>query len=264
MDIADAIWHMEGGINYKNRFIPFTYEDVIEIEEQFDYPWAAGDHFTSNQMKDMMDAVQGRIDALPSDRKFIATDFYVAELSTSNIRVGVVITTAVPGGNPPFNITGYDAKANYGEKCNSLLPETAAMAQVTSKAFKKYLNGLAPFNQVIYSFYTSTRTFGSTGGRHYMSSNKLYGQNGALYTGHRAQPANNVYMNPSNCITGAEIEGYRDQVLTDVTNLGSKIYVIQLKADIFPAGTANNFGVRWNYSNVKVSAENFSVLQPQI
>lgn len=254
MSIEDAIWYLEGATNYANRYERFPYLETVDSTITFTYSWSSGSDFSSSQLESMMDDAQDVIDAIPSGYQFVATDFYLKDLTNSSITMAATVVAGLPSGYPPFNISGKDAEANADVACSNSGASKAAFKQVQDKAFKKYLNSLT-FYPGTYIYYTSTVTFGEVGRS--MSSKNLFGGSTALYASHES-PVDNA-----ECISDTEIDAYRDEVLSKVTSLGKKPFMIKLRAGNWsdPQDPSNTYGY-WVYREVIVSSENVSVLAP--
>lgn len=252
MAIEDAIWYLEGASNYANRYEKFPFLETTENTISFTYSWSSGQEFSGAQLTQMMEATQNAIDALPSNYQFIATDFYLEDLGSSSITMATTIVAGLPSGNPPFNIVGIEAQANFDNDCDGYSGPQAAFKQVEDKAFKKYLNSLT-FYPGTYIYYTATTTYGSVGRS--VSSDKLFGGSNPVISSH-AGPVDN-----SECIETPEVEAYRDEVLNKVLSLGKKPFMIKLKAHNYTSGNYT-YGY-WTYDEVRVSAENVADYAPE-
>jgi len=263
MPINDAIWYMEAGLNYRFRHVGFTYDSTVVDSYTHNFTLEESGEVSGDDIEALLEEYIPFVDEL-STEPFIASDFYVASIDESTITIGVSIIKA----KGPFYgtnfATGFPHDLKGGklvgmpEKCDGTggVGDLYAYERVAQRAinYYAYANGLT--NQTKYLYFSTVLGWGPSSNRGNVSNSPLYGNSSAPYVGHQ------TWKDAEDCIYISELTTYRNNIKTQVTNLGGSGFAPILLDINWIINPIDGSKGKWRYGNVSIGAYKQSLSSP--
>jgi hypothetical protein len=261
--INEVVWYVEGGANYANRYIDnLGYEDVDIFTFESTYDLVDG-KVSASDIADFYGAVTTEIGDLEDD--FIASNVFVSDISGTSVTFTTEIIEAVL----PYLLNLNTLPENFTERksidpfdCAQPTPNAATPAYeiIGTLAMNKYKNSVN-WSNTRYTYYTTVITYGVGPGTSIgINDNTLWGRSLAIFDGTGGTPDHTTATYPGDCISDAQGNAYKNEVLRIVNALGNPVPsltkgVVNLELDNETNGFLGTQTYQWFIRRARIGSQ---------